>query len=125
MMRMPNGLPANVLDLFHEPGVFYNAAGARWEPGQPLLCWDRLKAAGAVTDADWQHRTPVGQDGDVVPLHPDLAGARGWAKTGETIIRVRIPPDQLDKIRLDSEQFYAFPDAIPWEWCDVVEIVKM
>ncbi len=41
---------------------------------------------------------------------------------GETIVRIRIPRDQQDKIRLDSEQFYAFPDTIPWEWCEVAEV---
>ena len=115
-------LPTDDLDFFHESGVFYHAAGSPWKPGQQLLCWNRLKADGTVTDANWQHQTPVGQDGDVVSLHSDLAEARRWARTGETILRVRIPTDQQDKIRFNSEQFYAFPDAIPWEWCEVVEV---
>ncbi len=61
-------LPTDDLDIFHESGVFYHAAGIAWKPGQPLRCWNRLKADGAVTDAGWQHQTPVGQDGDVVSL---------------------------------------------------------
>ena len=105
-----------------EAGQHYHAAGTRWKPAQPLLCWNRLKVEGVVTDEEWQHRTSVGQDGDVVPLHADLAEARRWARTGETIVRIRIPRDHQDKIRLDSEQFYAFPDTIPWEWCEVVEV---
>jgi hypothetical protein len=46
-----------------------------------------------------------------------------WARAGETIVRVRIPPGQQSKIRL-ADQFYAFPEAIPSEWCEVLEVVK-
>lgn len=53
----------------------------------------------------------MGRDGDVVWLHLDIAGARWWAKTGEAIVRIRVALDELEKIRLDSEQFYPLPEA--------------
>jgi hypothetical protein len=90
--------------ILEEPGIFYHAAGPRWRPGQPILCWNRLRAAGVVTDSDWQHsRLPVGHDGDLVGLHMELASARWWGQPGETIVRIRFPPEELGKIRANSE----------------------
>lgn len=98
----------------HETSVFYHVASPRWKPGEPLQCWDRLRAAGSVTDADWQHpKLPVGHDGGLVGLHMDLEGARWWARPGETIVHIRFPAEELAKIEVNSEEFYCYPDAIP------------
>jgi hypothetical protein len=78
-----------------------------------------------VTDADWEHpRLPLGHHGGLVGLHMEVAGARFWGRPGETIVRIRFPPEELDKIRANSEEFLCYPEAIPWEWCEVVEVVQ-
>ncbi len=108
----------------HRPGIFYHIAGLRWRAGEPLLCWNRLWNDGLVTAANWEHpKRPVGHDGAVVGLHADLDGARSWGRQGEAIVRVRVPDDELHHIMFDSEEFYCYPDAIPWEWCEVVEVI--
>ena len=111
-------------DYRQEWGTFYHATRAPWQPGQPLLCWNRLVAAGIRSGSDWQHpKVPVGRDGDLIGLHPTLINARQWARPGETIVRIRIQDSELSKLRDDSEQRTSFPDEIPAAWLEVVETV--
>ena len=54
----------------YQPGVFYHVTRPPWQPGQPLLCWNRLVAAGIRSAADWQHPTlAVRYDGDLIGLY--------------------------------------------------------
>jgi hypothetical protein len=86
-----------------------------------LLCWDRLITAGIRSDADWQHpKVAVGYGGHLIALHQMLSGARQWARSGETIVRVRIPQANLADIRSNSEEYYCYPNEIPAAWLEVV-----
>jgi hypothetical protein len=105
----------------HQLGVFFHVARPPWQPGQPLLCWDRLITAGIRSDADWQHpKVAVGYGGHLIALHQMLSGARQWARSGETIVRVRIPQANLADIRSNSEEYYCYPNEIPAAWLEVV-----
>ena len=105
----------------YQPGVFYHVTRPPWQPGQPLLCWNRLVAAGIRSAADWQHsKLAVGYDGDLIGLHRMLSDARYWARPGETIVRVRIPDANLSAIRSNREEYYCYPDEIPTAWLEVV-----
>lgn len=110
----------------HQTGVFYHVTRSPWQNGQPLLCWNRLVAAGIRSAADWQHpKVEVGFDGDVIALHQMLSEARYWAhhngldETG-IVVRVRVPDPSLADIRSNSEQYYCYPDEIPAAWLEVV-----
>ena len=101
--------------------MFYHVTRPPWKPGLPLLCWNRLVAAGIRSAADWQHsKTEVGFDGDVIGLHDLLMNARTWARPGETIVRVRIPETHVANIRSNSEEFWCYPNEIPAAWLEVV-----
>jgi hypothetical protein len=108
-----------------EPYVWYHVAGCRWCPGQPLLCWSRLKEGGLVTDADWAHpAVEVGYDGHLISFFPTLSDARQYAqwrpRRGEAIVRVRFPPDR-QKIVYNAEEVACYPGGqIPADWVQVV-----
>ena len=106
----------------HEPGVFYHVTRPPWRPGLPLLCWNRLVAAGIRTALDWQHdRVDIGYDGGLIALHMDIGNARVWARRGETILRVRIPPERFHEVRDSCEEYNCFPEEIPADWLEVAE----
>ena len=108
-----------------QPGVFFHVTRPPWQPGQPLLCWRRQVAAGIRPETDWEHKTPVGSDGDVICLHDTLINARYWkeknglAQTG-IVVRVRVPMVKLADMRCNPEEWYCYPNEIPAAWLEVV-----
>jgi hypothetical protein len=110
----------------HEPNVWYHVAHPKWQPGQPLYCWNRVVELGILTPADWAHpRVPVGMDGDMISLFDDLENARQHASNkpvpGEHIVRIRFPPGEEDIGFTKCEDVTAYRGCeIPAAWLEVV-----
>jgi hypothetical protein len=108
-----------------QPGVFYHVTRPPWQPGQPLLRWNRLVAAGIRSATDWRHQTPVGWDGDRIVFHDTLVNARYWKKANRLdqngiILRVRVPDANQVDLQPNSEQWACYPDEVPASWLDIV-----
>ena len=114
----------------------YHVAGPRYEPGDDLLCWDRLTAAGVLSDEDWHwgDDAPLGYDGGVVCVYETLAEAiEHRDELGGTILAIDLP-DTLDALAADpgsyetwagylsprpervEEGYLCFRDGIPAAW---------
>jgi len=107
----------------------YHIAGAKYQAGDDLLCWNELEQHGIASADDWQwEEAPIGFDGDVVCLYEDRGealehqvehGGQLLVLDGERIIHGNDYTEPLATVRV-AEGYLAVYGRIPATYIMVV-----
>jgi hypothetical protein len=97
----------------------YHVAGAKYQMGQSLYCFDQLVQQGILTEDDWHWDiADYGMDADVVCVYETIEEAQEHQEElGGTVLIVDIPDDPAPFVlRRVAEGYLAVEDYIPAAW---------